>query len=93
MQQYNNRDTNYHKEDNEIQYQRYKWYDNIVSKIYSSKIPKSDSNKEINNPSFEADKEIDESAVNQLQDTNILLQKKMTETLKEFNEKDACVYP
>ena len=77
MQQYNNRDTNCHKEDNEIQYQRYKWYNNIVSKIYSSKMPWSDSNKEINNPSFEADKEIDESAVNQLQDINILLQKRI----------------
>ena len=40
-------------------------------------MPWSDSNKEINNPSFEADKEIDESAVNQLQDINILLQKRI----------------
>ena len=32
---------------------------------------------EINNPSFEADKEIDKSAVNQPQDINILLQKKI----------------
>ena len=49
-------------------------------------------NKKNNNPSFEADKEINESAADQLQDTNILLQKKTIEALKEFNEKDACTF-
>ena len=65
------------------------WW-NIVSKIYSSKFlnfSDHSSYKEINNPSFEPDKEIDESAVrpylalrkfNQLQqDINILLQKRI----------------
>ena len=50
-------------------------------------------NKKISNPSFEADKEINESAADQLQDTNILLQKKTIEAQKEFNEKDACTFP
>ena len=49
-------------------------------------------NKRISNPSFEADKEINESAADQLQDTNILLQKKTIEAQKEFNEKDACTF-
>ena len=49
-------------------------------------------NKKISNPSFEADKEINESAADQLQDTNILLQKKTIEAQKEFNEKDACTF-
>ena len=49
--------------------------------------------KKISNPSFEAVKEINESAADQLQDTNILLQKKTIEAQKEFNEKDACTFP